>query len=138
MDSQPRQIGGEHVGIGQRLDHIAREHRHQGGADLDEELQLGAQGVDIIKNAQHNDNGSSQQHPAHGRGKIQKDQHAEQEAQINGKSAHPGNGVIVHPAVVLRHVHRAHFKGQALDHRCGHQSHQEGHHQGGRHHPHQG
>ena len=134
----PVQIGRKDVGIGQGLDDVARQHRHQGGTDLDQKLQLSAQSIDIVKNTQHYDDGGAQQHSPHLGVQIQEEQYAEQEAQVNGKASHPGNRMIVHPAVVLGHVHRAHLKGQALDHRRGNQRHQKGHHQSGRHHPQQG
>ena len=134
----PVQVRGEHVGVGDGLDHVAGEHRHQGGHDLHHEFEHGGQGVDVVKDAQHHDDHGAQQHAPHLGGQLQKEQHAEQEAQEDGQPAHAGDGVVVHAAAVLGHVHRLHPDGQVFHHRRGHQGHHQGHHQGGGHHADEG
>ena len=129
----PVGIRGKHVGVGQRLDHVAREHRHQGGDDLHHKLEHGPQRVDIVKDAQHDDDDRPQQHPPHLGVQVQKEQDAEQEAQEDGQSAHAGDGVVVHAAAVLGYIHRLDPNGQVFHHRSGHQGHHQGHHQGGGH-----
>ena len=134
----PVEIGGKHIGVGDGLNHITGEHRHQSGDDLYHKLEHGPQRVNIIKDAQHHDDDRPQQHAPHLGVQLQKQQHTEQEAQEDGQAAHAGDGVVVHAAAVLGHVHRLHPDGQVFHHRRGHQGHHQGHHQGGGHHADEG
>ncbi len=130
----PIGVGGKNIGVGQGLNDVAGAHRHQGGGNLHKELGQGFQGVDIVKNAQHHNHGGPQEHPPQLGGELREDEHTEHKAEKDGQTAHAGDGVVVHTAVVLGYVHRAHLSGQIFDHRGGHQGNEQGHHQGGGHH----
>lgn len=130
----PVRIGGENVGVGDNLDDIPRADRNQGGDDLHHEFEGGPQGVNVVKNAQHHDDYRAQEHSPELRGDLHEDQRADEKAQENGQPAHAGDGVVVHPAVVLGHVHRAHLLGQDLHHRSENKSDNQRHAQRGGHH----
>ena len=122
MDKLPA-IAFEDIGVGDSQDHIAVQHGDQGGQNLHHKFQLGGQGVDIVQNTQHHDDAGSQQHTTQRLVQRQEYQDAENEAEKDGQTAHTGDGVVVHPAVVLGHVHGAHLEGQGLDHGGGNQGH---------------
>ena len=130
-DGQPAQrpvgVTAEDVGVGEDVDPVAHEHGDEGGQDLDQEFRHGGQGVDVVEDAQDDDDHSPQEHPPERGGQGDKDQGAEDKAEEDGQSPHPGDGVVVHPAVVPGHVHRTDLKGQGADHRRG----DKGHHSGG-------
>ena len=115
-DGQPPQLPhgvvAEDVGVGEDLDAVAREHRHQGRRNLHHEFQLGGQGVNVVKDAQDHDHHRAEQHALLGRVQGQQQNDADDKAEENGKTAHPGDGVVVHAAVVPWHVDGAHLDRQ--------------------------
>ena len=132
----PVGVAAEDVGVGEVVDLVAHQHGDEGRADLDGELQLGGQSIDVVKNAQNDDDHRAQQHAPQLGGEGQEEQHAEDEAEEDGQPPHPGDGVVMHPATVPGDIHRADLEGQGADHRGGDQSHHRGHQQGGGHRAH--
>ena len=118
----PVGIGGKNVGVGQGLNGHAVQGRDQGRHDLHHKFQLGGQGHDVIHHAQHHDDDCPQQDALHLG--IQPDIHEQQDAGHesgkDGQAAQPGDGLMVHPPLVLGHVDGAHLVSKALYHR-GHQ-----------------
>ena len=107
------------------------QHGYQSGQNLYQQLGQGGQGKDIVQNAQNNDDDAAQQHPSQLRGKGQKNQHTEHEAEKDGQPPHQRDRVVVHPAGVFGDVHPSHPKCQGPDNRRGDQGDQSGGEQSG-------
>ncbi len=60
-----------------------------------------------------------------------KNQYAEDETEENGQPAHAGDGVVMHPAVILGDVHSTDTESQCPNHGRENQRHQGGGEQGG-------
>ena len=93
--------------------------RHGSRGDLHEQLRQRLERQNVIQHAQHHDHDRAEQNAADLAVDVGEDERREQKRDENGKPSETGNGRLVHPAVVLRHIDRADAVGQALDQRRG-------------------
>ena len=102
------------------------ERRH----NLQNKLDARAQGVRVVHHTHSHNNAAAQQNapqlPVH----IGEGQHGHHKAHKNRQAAQPGDGVVMHPALVLGYVHRADFHCQPFHHRRQGKAQGQGHHQG--------
>ena len=111
------------VGVGKGLNDHAVQGGDQGGGDLDHEFQHGGQGHDVVHHPQdHDDDGAQEDalHLAVPPPDAAQDEDADHKANEDGQAPQAGDGDLVHPAGVLRHVHRPHLVGEGFYH-GGHQ-----------------
>ena len=88
--------------------------RNQRRHNLNDEFKLGGQRRDIVHHAQHNDDNSPQQNAAELVRHVHKQQNADDETQKNSQSPQPGDGDMVHPAVILGDIYRPHLISKRL------------------------
>ena len=114
----PVKAVGENVGIGKRLDDYTVQGGNQGGDDLDHEFQHGGQGHNVVHHAQYHDDDGAQEDALHlaVSPDVSQNEDADHKADEDGQAPQQGDGVVVHTAVVLGYVHRAHLVGEGLNH----------------------
>ena len=99
---------------------VAVEDHDAGGQELYDELELGAEGILVVKDAEDDDDDGAEQD----RGQAAVDlpgkrQNGQEKRQEDRQAAHAGDRHLVHPAVVLRDVHDTHLLREHLDKRRG-------------------
>ena len=114
---------GKRVRVRYRVEDYAATDRNDGGDDLPRELDPRVEIDDIVYRAHDDDYQRAQQNAEHRRRHVDKYEQRQHKADEYGKSAHAGDRVVMHTALVLRDVYRADLFSKALDRR----RHQERH-----------